>query len=183
MSVWKAATTGILGAAIMACACGCQGNRAAMPRAAVVRPASEAQQRELLDRVKTLEGTWELADHEGEPMLTVFKVSSAGSAVREIMLPGSGHEMTNMYHMDGPTLVMTHYCAVGNQPRMRAHAADGDSITFRFDSVTNRTSADQTYMGEMRLVFVDKDTIREEWMHFPRGDGEGQAIFELKRKK
>jgi len=51
------------------------------------------------------------------------------------------HEMTNVYHMDGPTLVMTHYCAAGNQPRLRAASGTSGTIDFKTDSVTNWTAA------------------------------------------
>ena len=48
-----------------------------------------------------------------------FKISAAGTVVMETMGPGSEHEMINMYHLDGDDLVLTHYCAGGNQPTMR----------------------------------------------------------------
>ena len=48
-----------------------------------------------------------------------FKTSAAGTVVMETMNPGTGHEMINMYHVDGDDLLLTHYCAGNNQPRMR----------------------------------------------------------------
>lgn len=94
-------------------------------RSDVVAKASETQTNELLGKVKTLEGEWTLTGPDGQPGSIVFKTSSAGSVVRETMFPGQPHEMTNVYHMDGPTCVVTHYCAAGNQPRMRAAKLDG----------------------------------------------------------
>ncbi len=44
------------------------------------------------------------------------------------MYPGMEHEMTNMYTLDGNTLVMTHYCAGGNQPRMRATGVENGRV-------------------------------------------------------
>lgn len=159
---------------------GCAGGRAA-----TVAPASEAQRAELLDRVKTLAGEWEMTGPDGKPMLAaVFAVSANGSTVREIMFPGSEHEMTNMYHMDGPSLVMTHYCAMGNQPRLRATRATGNQIAFGFDSVTNKTAADQSYMGEMTVTFVDQNNIVQDWRSLKNGKPlEEHAKFELTRKR
>src|SRR5262249_8542890 len=106
-----------------------------------------------------------------------------GSAVREVMFPGQPEEMTNVYHMDGPTMVMTHYCAIGNQPRLRAKPGVPGQIALKFDSVSNMTSPDQMYMGELRLVMTDNNHLREEWRHFKHGKVEGDpAIFELTRK-
>jgi hypothetical protein len=163
--------------------CLCNQNAAAR----VVAPASDAHKAAMLGRIKALAGTWEMTDDKGQSQIaSIFVVSSDGHVVREIMFPGSQHEMTNMYHMDGDTLIVTHYCAVGNQPRMRAPATDAsaDRITFVFDSVTNKTSADQTCMGNMTIVFVDAQTIRQEWRS-TKADGasEDHADFTLTRKK
>ena len=155
--------------------------------ARVVAPASDMQKAAMLGRIKALAGTWEMTDDKGQKQIaSIFVVSSDGNVVREIMFPGSQHEMTNMYHMDGDTLIVTHYCAVGNQPRMRAPATDAsaDRIAFVFDSVTNKTAADQTCMGNMTLIFVDADTIQQDWRS-TKADGasEDHANFTLTRKK
>src|SRR5205807_1359748 len=127
--------------------------------------ASTAQQAVLFDRVKTLQGAWVVKDDKGqEHPASTFAVSSDGSIVREIMLPGTEHEMTNVYHMDGPTLVMTHYCAMGNQPRLRAVAGDPNVIDLKFDSVTNLSGPGESYMGDMKLVFVDANHIKTDWV-------------------
>src|SRR4051794_18765367 len=86
----------------------------------VVSTATPTQKAALIDRVKSLAGTWEMVRHDGTKDTVVYQVSSNGSAVREVMFPGSKQEMTNMYTMDGSDLLMTHYCAMGNQPHMRA---------------------------------------------------------------
>ena len=130
----------------------------------VVGIASPAQA-SMLERMKSLEGEWTtLAAETGNVVtVSVFEVTAGGSAVRETMFPGTSHEMTNLYHMDGPSLLLTHYCAAGNQPRMRAVAANGNKFPFRFDAVTNLTAADEMYMGNMTLEFVDANTVIEHW--------------------
>jgi hypothetical protein len=149
-----------------------------------VAPATDRQQAALIEQVKQLAGTWEMTGEGGKPVVaSVMSVGSGGSVVREVLFPGSPHEMTDMYHMDGSTLVMTHYCSMGNQPRMRATAGEPGVLDFKFDGVTNMTSADQTYMGEMKLVIKDKNTIRQEWTSFKNGKQEGPVtVFEMKRK-
>ena len=77
------------------------------------------------DELKSLAGTWrgeiegEGGEAEAEKMdeaIHEFRVSAAGTVVMETMGPGTEHEMINMYHIDGDDLVLTHYCAGGNQP-------------------------------------------------------------------
>jgi hypothetical protein len=152
----------------------------------VVKTDAE-HQADLLDRVKTLAGEWEMEDEKGVwSVSTVFSVSSNGSVVREVMFPGSPHEMTNMYHMDGNSLVMTHYCAMGNQPRMRATQAVGNSIPFTFDSVTNYNESHTGYMGAVTLVFESPDRIVQQWQNTDKATGkpgDHAPGFVLRRKK
>ena len=178
--------------------CGLAGS-ATSGQARVAAKATPAQQAALFDRVKTLQGTWVGKDDKGqEHVASTFTVSSAGSIVREVMLPGSDHEMTNVYHMDGPTLVMTHYCAMGNQPRMRASiqppsreiidplAAPGGYpyvIDLKFDSVTNLHDSGEPYMGGMKLVFVDADHVKTDWTSYQDGKAQPHTTFEMWRKK
>ncbi len=137
----------------------------------VVTPATDAQRSALFGMVADLQGDWEMVDDAGNRHLAaVIRVSSAGSVVREVMFPGSEHEMTNVYHMDGPSLVMTHYCAQGNQPRMRAQAAASPTrIDFTPDGVANLTSADDIYMCRMTLERTGPDAMRQSWSSCKNG--------------
>lgn len=154
--------------------------------APVVKAASKEQQAALLDRVKSLAGEWESKDEQGNWNVTnIYTVSSNGSAVREVMFPGTSHEMTNMYTMDGPSLVVTHYCAMGNQPKMRCTAATANTIPFEFDTVSNLRSSDEMYMGSLTLVFVDNNTLQQQWKSYKQDvvQKDHCPTFELRRKK
>lgn len=169
----------------LAALAGCQSHtHEAGGGARVVTKAGEAQEAAMLGRIKSLQGEWVWADGEenaGKPA-TEFVVSSAGSAVREIMFRGSTHEMTNMYHMDGPDLVVTHYCAAGNQPRMRATAAGPDRIEFKPDGVSNLVSADKDYMATLTIVWNSDGTITQMWQSMKGRALTEHAVFRLKRK-
>ncbi|MGQ0627455.1 MAG: hypothetical protein ACT4PL_05060 [Phycisphaerales bacterium] len=159
---------------------GCNAN--SQPR--VVDAAPKAQSSLMLDQVKSLAGTWDMVDDKGgtKPGV-VYSVFANGSAVREVMFPGSDHEMTNIYHMDGSSLVVTHYCAQGNQPRMRCTAATPGQLPFVFDSVTNMTARDQSYMGGLTLVIMNPTTLQQKWrtMNPPEGHP-AEMTFTLKRR-
>jgi hypothetical protein len=150
----------------------------------VVKSASADQKAALLDRVKSLAGTWDGTSADGPGGAVMFQVTSGGSAVREIMFPGAEHEMTNMYTMDGSDLLMTHYCAMGNQPLMRAAAADGNRIAFRSAGVSNLTAPDQMYMGEMTITFINANHIRQQWQSLKNGKpSDHRTTFDLKRRQ
>ena len=65
-----------------------------------------------------------------------------------------------MYHLDGADLVMTHYCVLGNQPRMKADPkSPTNQIHFQFAGGTNFDPAKDMHMHEGTLTFIDDDHI------------------------
>jgi hypothetical protein len=147
--------------------------------------AAAPEQEAMFNQIKGLAGKWSVKGSDANMKGEIdFAVSSNGSIVRETMFPGTPHEMTNVYHLDGPSVVMTHYCAMGNQPRMRATTGDKAQIAFHCDSVTNMTSPTEMYMGEMTLTFKDKDHVSENWRHTKDGKIAPAAdAFEMTREK
>ena len=135
------------------------------------------------EKLKMLEGTWKgPSSNPEEPQVHIFEVSAAGTVVKETMAPGSAHEMINMYHLDGDHLMLTHYCAGGNQPRMRM--VDGDLskvLTFEFFDGTNLDSAKDGHIHSGKIVFVDGDSIESQWAAFNGGEQVGEMIFQLTR--
>jgi hypothetical protein len=117
-----------------------------------------------LERLKKLAGTWVMTDAEGKPtdqVVSVVKVTAAGSAVHETLFPGQPHEMVSVYYRDGADLVMTHYCALGNQPRMKADPkSPANQLHFLFDGGTNLDPGKDKHMHEGTLTFIDDDHIQ-----------------------
>lgn len=150
--------------------------------------AVAAQDASLLGEISKLAGEWEMTDETGKKFpASNFALTSAGSAVREIMFPGEDHEMTNLYHMDGGVLVCTHYCAAGNQPRMVAtHSTktdEGTAFLFQLDSVSNLRASHDHFMGNLTLTLLEDGRLREEWRSYDR-DGKltEPTTFSLTRK-
>ena len=82
--------------------------------------------------LKSLAGDWVALGKDGKPTDTIvssIRVTSGGNTIQETLFPGSDHEMVTMYHIDGEDLILTHYCMLGNQPRMRAEAGGDASKT------------------------------------------------------
>ncbi|MGH7152138.1 MAG: hypothetical protein ACREIU_15640, partial [Planctomycetota bacterium] len=67
-----------------------------------------------LERIKALAGEWVQVGEDGKPtteVISSYRVTAAGSAVVETLFPGSDDEMVTVYHMDGESLMLTHYCS------------------------------------------------------------------------
>ena len=106
--------------------------------------------------IKKLQGDWRgPAMMKGmPPSHSVFRVTAGGSAVQETIFPGSKMEMVSVYHMDKGNLLMTHYCAAGNQPRMKLNAkkSTAQELVFDFDGGTNLNPRRDTDMHSMVLT-------------------------------
>src|SRR2546421_11445112 len=133
------------------------------PRGAGPRAPPKAPAHPQLERIKKLAGTWVEADKDGKPtdkVMSVYKVTAGGSAVTETIFPGTPMEMVSVYHLDKGDLVMTHYCMLGNQPRMKANPkSPADTIKFDFAGGTNLDVTKDMHMHEGALKFIDDNTI------------------------
>jgi hypothetical protein len=115
------------------------------------------------EKMKTLEGTWLAADENGKPtsqIVSIIKVTAGGSVVHETLFPGQSEEMVSVYTVDGPDLVMTHYCVLGNQPRLKADPkSPADQIRFEFAGGSNLDPAKDKHMHSVTLTIVDEGHI------------------------
>jgi hypothetical protein len=139
-----------------------------------------------LERMKKLAGEWARVGEDGKPtegVAVIYRVTSGGSAVIETLLPGSAHEMITMYHMDGDDLVLTHYCAMGNQPHMKADpkSAEG-TITFNFAGGANIDPTKDAHMHDVVFTFVDDDHLETAWTLWNEGKAADTYRFSLVRK-
>ena len=151
------------------------------------KPNSVELAQDQFNQLKGLIGEWagkaphDVGQHEGT---VTYKVTSAGSAVMETMFAGSDHEMVTMYHVDGDAIVLTHYCALGNQPRMKCTpTGDRKKLVFRFLDGTNLDPAKDIHMHEATLEFLTDDHIRSSWTLYFGGKLDHTTTFDLKRKK
>lgn len=138
------------------------------------------------ETMRTLVGDWSGTANTGEqsfPVETTFHLTGNGSALSETLFKGTEHEMMSMYHLDGPLLMHTHYCAAGNQPRMVAHPSDdGHGIQFAFLDATNLPDPKALHMHEMKLRVIDANHIEEWWTGYIDGKAHHTAHFTLARK-
>lgn len=129
--------------------------------------------------IKSMPGTWEGSSVEG-PVTVTFKITSGGSAVMSEIV--GKEDMISMFHLDNDRLLLTHYCAVGNQPRMQAAVSpNGKVITFTYIDATNLTTPDAGHMQQMILTMIDDNHHTEEWVFADHG-GEHRVLFDLHRK-
>ena len=142
-----------------------------------------------LEKMKKLAGTWLATDKDGnatEDVVSVIKVTAGGSAVHETLFPGQPHEMVSIYTANGPDLILTHYCVLGNQPRMKADPkSPPNQIVFRFAGGTNLNPEKDKHMHEATLTIVSDDRIEVSGTGWENGEPAKDMCCGLKlvRKK
>ena len=142
-----------------------------------------------LEKMKKLVGTWVEADQDGNPtdkVVSVIKVTAGGSAVHETLFPGQPMEMISVYTAEGPDLVLTHYCMLGNQPRMKASAkSPANQLVFQFAGGGNLDPKKDKHMHAAKLTIVDADHIEIEGEGWEKGGPAKEMCHGMKlvRKK
>jgi hypothetical protein len=134
------------------------------------------------EKIKSLAGDWE-GNHRNGPVRVKYEVVSGGSAVVETMQSQDEPAMITVYHLDGASLMMTHYCGAGNQPRMRANtpAAGSNQISFSFVDATNLASPDAGHMRALLITFQDANHFSQAWTWHEKGQPDKAEEFSFTR--
>jgi hypothetical protein len=110
------------------------------------------------EHLRALVGTWTAPVSEGKEIRLTYRLISGGSTLVETYTLPSGKETLTLYHLDGTRLLATHYCAQGNQPRLRlAPGATEKRWLFTFVDVTNLKSPRASRLHRMELTLGDAD--------------------------
>jgi hypothetical protein len=135
-------------------------------------------------RLKALAGDFEghVTTPEGPAARVEFRLAGNGSALVERLFAGTEHEMVTVYHLSGGDLVLTHYCAMANQPRMKLVAGGGDGdLVFDFTGGDNVDPKATTHMHGGRMSLKGADAYESDWQVMSAGKPAGSNRFFMKR--
>lgn len=139
--------------------------------------------------LKALAGTWAGTVDMGGQKTTMeshWRVTAGGTAVEETLFAGTPHEMVSVFHRDGSRLLMTHYCAAGNQPRMRCVSPAADTaagkFAFEMQDITNLASPDALRMQHATFEVLPTGELRETWTAVANGKADHTVEFTFSRR-
>ncbi len=136
-------------------------------------------------RLTTLVGDWKGTTPDGKPVTVSYTLVSDGSALMEKLKPigpsGKVEEMISMYAPDGDGVMMTHYCSMHNQPRMRAAASPDGALAFKYVDATNLPTPGAPHMDHVTMNLA-ADKLTQEWA-FKAGGKEQSEVFSYSRVK
>lgn len=138
-----------------------------------------------LDDIKKLVGEWVKVGADGkaeEKVAISYRVTAGGTAVLETIFPGTDDEMISVYYEDNGHLVLTHYCMLGNQPRMAAKAGTKDGIIeFEFTGCGNLPDPNAPHMHESKMTIVDDRNFETSCGLFVGGKLKEKHEFKFRR--
>jgi hypothetical protein len=132
---------------------------AALPVAAGgARPASDAvPPSQAFAELSRLVGVWRPADKPQSTLRIRFYLTAGGTVLVESWeARGQPHSLT-LYHRDGPTLLATHYCPQGNQPRLALAGRDAYGLHFTFRDATDLDPAKEAHQHNLWFDLANPD--------------------------
>lgn len=120
------------------------------------------------ERMKSLAGKWSGTTPMG--LMTVeYRVIAGGSVIEERFGEGTPMEMLSTYHDENGTLVMTHYCALRNRPKMRAVKNTANLLVFDYVPTPGLNAAREKHMHSATYTFVDPRHLKIECVSWSNG--------------
>jgi hypothetical protein len=120
--------------------------------------------------LQTLVGEWQADTSMGKVHIT-YESIAGGSALVERETMGNMPPMETVFHLDGGRLLLTHYCDLGNQPRLEARAYDpkAQKLDFAFLDATNLASPAASHMHSASYRFIDANHFNSQWELYENG--------------
>ena len=126
---------------------------------------------------KRFEGKWAIRSGQKTlPIEMTYESRSNGSIVTEQF----GKELS-VFYRDGQSLLMTHFCNAGNQPRLRLRENTQPGVfEFQMFDITNLQSADGDHVDRVVYRLIDDKTIDLEIV-WKKGKSEESEKYTLTR--
>ena len=135
--------------------------------------------RAAFERLERMVGSWTSVERRqgARPTTTTFRRTGGGKT-----LVNDAVGMLTIYHPDGATLMLTHYCGAGNQPRMRLQEFDGKTMSFAMFDITNLATPQSYHTTHVELVFTSDDKVTLTYRGIQAGR-ESSQVFDLTRQE
>lgn len=138
-----------------------------------------------LERMKSLLGSWKGKDAHGKNVDVTYTYVADSTAIMESLdIGASGENMVTVYTLSGGNTVLTHYCSMGNQPRMKLDGSKSNenTLVYAYVDATNVKSERDPRMHDLILTFRDRDHFSQQWIL--RIEGKDNAtVYEFERVK
>lgn len=143
-------------------------------------PQSDAQK--AFEKMKTLAGSWQGTLMGISTQVTIRETSSGNAILIEATGPGRPDNPITMSYVEGDRLLLTHYCDVGNRPRMVGKMSP-DGKKLEFDLLDVSGSTEKGLMNHIVITIIDASHHTEEVTYTLPGNKSLAAHIDLTRTK
>ena len=144
----------------------------------VLGESAFASPRAAFDKLKSLQGIWTIESNGKKLSIdATYDVASKNSVVTEYF----GKELS-VFTIDKERLVMSHFCNIGNQPRLSLkETSNPDVLEFDMFEIGNSKSSELPHVYKVIYDFTKKDRINLELVWKNKGVDESEKYL-LSRK-
>ena len=135
-----------------------------------------------LNDMRQLVGNWKgqtEVDGKMTPFSANYRQTSEGNALVETLLI-DGVEMMSVYHSDGESVAVTHYCAVGNRPHLNLIDSADNEYTFKMLDTAGLNSKDETAMRQFVLSIENENQYT---MQVTLSDGTNEKVVTVDMRR
>lgn len=128
-------------------------------------------------QLQTLVGEWEGKTEKGRALKVSYRLTANNTVLIETWTLGPQRESLTLYHMDNESLIATHYCPVGNQPRLRFKQGGNASLfAFEFVSATNLSKPEAAHQHRFEMELLQPNSFARSETYLENGAGEPERI-------
>jgi hypothetical protein len=142
-----------------------------------IHGADPVNARTAFAQLQTLVGEWEGKTEAGRSLKVSYRLTANNTVLVETWTLGPTRESLTLYHMDNESLIATHYCPVGNQPRLRFKEGGIASLfVFEFVSATNLPKPEVAHQHRFEVELLDARSFARSETYLENGKGEPERI-------
>jgi hypothetical protein len=135
-----------------------------------VAGADQTTPRAVFAQLQTLVGEWEGKTEAGRVLKISYRLTANNTVLIETWTLGPQRESLTLYHMDNESLIATHYCPIGNQPRLRLKEGGSPSLfIFEFVSATNLPKPEAAHQHQFEVEILKPDSVARSETYIENG--------------
>ncbi len=128
-------------------------------------------------RLSALVGDREAKTAKGAPLRVSYRLASAGSVLVQTYGAAGARQTLTVFHLDGARLLATHFCAQGNQPRLRLDGSGKDGVfVFTFVDATNLADPRASHLRRLEINLLDPEHFLDKETYAADGKEDTQVL-------
>ncbi len=137
-------------------------------------------------QLKALVGNWKgsmkMENGQEAPCNMSYELTAGGSAILEKCFAGTPMEMITVYTDDAEgVLQMTHYCMLGNQPKLKLVKSKGKKLFFDLAKDSEIRVGSETHMHSAIFELKSGDKMVQSWVKYENGQASDPMPMVLTR--